>query len=356
MSTTQASPPTPPETEGQPDRDPVRGRRRRSARPPRIGDSGEYDLLHVIEDLEDERARVALREKIWIALILHFVLFLCILFAPRYIPRVKVRDSTTSQSKDKMTVLQLPPDALKNLTQPRPAAKAAPAPRPQASKAPAAPPAPKAAPAPKPLPPAPQPRPAPTPPAPQMAQQPAPRPAPVPPAQNAQVDAPRPQPSKPNFATPQSAADNVQQAARAARGSSGTITDEGGAPGGPQSGRAADKGAVDILSDTLGVDFGPYIQRVIYATKKAWYPIIPEVARPPISKEGRVLIRFKILKDGSITEMKLEGPSGTVALDRAAWAGIVGAGPYPFLPKEFKGPFLELRFYFIYNDANGGIR
>jgi hypothetical protein len=31
----------------------------------------------------------------------------------------------------------------------------------------------------------------------------------------------------------------------------------------------------------------------------------------------------------------------------------VGAGPYPHLPKNFKGPFLELRFYFLYNDKDG---
>ena len=105
-----------------------------------------------------------------------------------------------------------------------------------------------------------------------------------------------------------------------------------------------------MLSDTLGVDFGPYIQRVIYDTKRAWYPVIPEVARPPIQKQGRVLIRFKILPDGSVKEMKLEGPSGDVSLDRAAWGGITGASPFPPLPKNFKGPFLELRFYFLYND------
>ena len=47
--------------------------------------------------------------------------------------------------------------------------------------------------------------------------------------------------------------------------------------------------------------------------------------------------------------MILEFPSGDVSLDRAAWGGITGASPYPPLPKEFKGPFLELRFGFYYN-------
>ena len=103
----------------------------------------------------------------------------------------------------------------------------------------------------------------------------------------------------------------------------------------------------------MGVDFGPYMRRIVYDTERAWWPIIPEIARPPLNKQGRVLIRFKILKDGSVKEMLLEGPSGDVSLDRAAWGGILGASPFPQLPKEFKGPYLELRFYFLYNVKPG---
>ena len=108
------------------------------------------------------------------------------------------------------------------------------------------------------------------------------------------------------------------------------------------------KAGVDILSDTMGVDFGPYMDRIIEATYRTWLPIIPESARPPLDKQGRVGIRFKIYQDGSVKQMILEFPSGDVTLDRAAWGGITGAS-YPPLPKEFKGPFLELRFGFYYN-------
>ncbi len=83
----------------------------------------------------------------------------------------------------------------------------------------------------------------------------------------------------------------------------------------------------DILSDTMGVDFGPYMRRVIAATYRSWIPIIPESARPPLDKQGRVGVRFKIYPDGSVKEMTLEFPSGDVSLDRAAWGGITGASP-----------------------------
>ena len=105
----------------------------------------------------------------------------------------------------------------------------------------------------------------------------------------------------------------------------------------------------DILSDTMGVDFGPYMRRVIEATKRSWYPIIPESARPAAGQTGPGWHSLQDLPDGSVKEMILEFPSGDVSLDRAAWGGITGASPYPPLPKDFKGPFLELRFGFFYN-------
>jgi TonB family protein len=66
-----------------------------------------------------------------------------------------------------------------------------------------------------------------------------------------------------------------------------------------------------------------------------------------------VAIQFIILPDGSIKQMQLVRPSGDVSLDRAAWGGITGAGPFPPLPKQFKGPYLALRFYFLYNEQTG---
>ncbi len=361
MPTTEASPPPESTEEQQPPSRPRRGRAWR--RGDYDGVEG-YDLIHVIDALEDERARVALREKIWIALILHLLLFGYIIFAPKYIWHVKVRDvSDVLKEKDKqMAYLDLPPDALKQVQPNKPAPlsdknRQQQAPKPTLDRKTlealeamrrAGPPVPK---------PAPQPQSAP----PQQAQQPAQQqpkpqaPPPVPTGQNAQTEAPKPQPPKPNFSTtPQTPGDAVQEAAKQAR-SGGPTYGGGDAGAGAPSQHPGATGAPDILSDTLGVDFGPYIQRVIYDTKRAWYPIIPEVAQPPISKQGRTLIRFKILPDGSVTDMHLDSPAGTVSLDRAAWAGIVSAAPFPPLPKNFKGPFLELRFYFLYND-NAGIR
>lgn len=109
-------------------------------------------------------------------------------------------------------------------------------------------------------------------------------------------------------------------------------------------------GGLQVLSDTQGVDFGPYLQKVIRETYRTWDPLIPEEVNPPILKRGQCEVVFTILPNGRLQPhaMILTGRSGDVALDRAAWGAIEGAD-YPPLPREFHGPYLQLRFRFEYN-------
>jgi TonB family protein len=102
-----------------------------------------------------------------------------------------------------------------------------------------------------------------------------------------------------------------------------------------------------ILSDTKGVDFGPYLARVVYAVRRNWYAVIPEAAR--LGQKGRVAIVFEILKDGSVPQLRLVGSSGLEPLDRAALSGIHASIPFPPLPQEFTGEHLVLQFNFLYN-------
>src|SRR6516162_5641471 len=106
-----------------------------------------------------------------------------------------------------------------------------------------------------------------------------------------------------------------------------------------------------ILSDTKGVDFGPYLARVVYAVRRNWYAVIPEAAR--LGQKGRVAIVFEILKDGSVPQLRLVGSSGLEPLDRAALSGIRASIPFPPLPQEFTGEHLVLQFNFLYNIGYG---
>ena len=106
---------------------------------------------------------------------------------------------------------------------------------------------------------------------------------------------------------------------------------------------------IEVLSDTHGADFKPYLAQVLQAVRENWYQVIPQEARPPENKRGEVSIEFSILKDGKIAGMKLTNASGDVALDRAAWGGITASVAFAPLPEEFHGPFLTRRFHFYYN-------
>jgi TonB family protein len=111
-----------------------------------------------------------------------------------------------------------------------------------------------------------------------------------------------------------------------------------------------DTGPIEILTDTMGVDFKPYVRQVVLPTVRTnWYNLIPASARAPLMKKGKVVIEFAILKDGRAAGMKLVAPSGDVALDRAAWGGITASIPFLPLPSEFRGQYLGLRFAFYYN-------
>jgi TonB family protein len=69
----------------------------------------------------------------------------------------------------------------------------------------------------------------------------------------------------------------------------------------------------------MGVDFGPYLTRVVQIVKQNWYTLMPPSVYPPILKQGKLSIEFVILKDGKTTGMVVHTSSGDVALDRAAW-------------------------------------
>lgn len=102
-----------------------------------------------------------------------------------------------------------------------------------------------------------------------------------------------------------------------------------------------------IMSDTQGIDFNPYLQRVVFEIRRNWISVMPEIAR--MGKRGKVVLQFEILKDGVVPKIYLINSSQSEPLDRAAYAGISASSPFPPLPAEFKGPLLRLQLGFLYN-------
>lgn len=106
-----------------------------------------------------------------------------------------------------------------------------------------------------------------------------------------------------------------------------------------------------ILSDTQGVDFGPYLARIVRTVRENWYAVMPESAR--LGQKGRVAIQFDIQKDGKVPQLDLVLSAGSQGLDGAAHSALDMSIPFPPLPTEFKGNDLKLRFIFLYNLGYG---
>ena len=337
------SPPVTPGSPESPDHEPnSNGNGSRSVRGSRWVDYDTYELLNMISELEDERRWARLREGIWIAILVHLVLLSGITWIPKYVfkvPPVVDPFEAIRQRKEDLKYLDLPPDLIKR-AQPRAEVKPVPKKPPQIDKKTlealnkAMPPQ---------LPPTP---------APKVESQPTPPPpAPPKPESQSQLDAPvpKPAPQRPTFAMgSQNPADQLRDAMR---GSRGPNTGAEQAPENPEMARHPGAGGgVQVLSDTQGVDFNPWLRRWYFETEHTWDPLIPDEVNPPILKQGQCMIRFKVLPNGRIMEgsMVLEGRSGDTALDRAAWGALTGSN-YPPLPREFHGPYLELRAIFMYN-------
>lgn len=111
---------------------------------------------------------------------------------------------------------------------------------------------------------------------------------------------------------------------------------------------------LELLSDPMGVDFRPYLIRILAAVRRNWQAVMPESAR--MGQRGRVLVQFSVDRQGRVPKLVISAPSGAPALDRAAVAGISASNPFPPLPAEFKGEQIRLQFTFTYNQQNSGIR
>lgn len=120
------------------------------------------------------------------------------------------------------------------------------------------------------------------------------------------------------------------------------------------SGRANDPVArtvcmAEILTPTEGVDFSSFVQTAWRKVSQRWFAYMPETAQ--LGRQGRVVVRFRINKDGTLPtgSLALEESSGRKDLDDAALSAIRSAAPFKKFPQEFAGPSIDLRFIFLYN-------
>ncbi|HYA61725.1 MAG TPA: TonB C-terminal domain-containing protein [Candidatus Sulfotelmatobacter sp.] len=148
--------------------------------------------------------------------------------------------------------------------------------------------------------------------------------------------------------------DTIRDAARSTRMNSpapigGGSPYPGGRGGGGGGGHGTAGAGVEMLTDTEGVDFNDYLRRVYITVKQNWFAVMP--ASVQLGDQGVVSLQFRIMRDGSVPDgdpRRVFG-SGKEPLDRAAISSIRASNPFPQLPGQFRGPYIELRFTYYYN-------
>jgi TonB family protein len=173
--------------------------------------------------------------------------------------------------------------------------------------------------------------------------------------EDADMPTPKPNLSLPKNSGVQDAMHDALKAPSAANGGrSGAVIGPGPrqpSPGGGQSGpgQGSFGNGWEILTPTDGVDFSDYMQRMLDTIRRNWYAVMPQSAM--LGERGRVMLRFKINSDGSISasDPVREMSSGKEPLDRAAVSSIRSSNPFEPLPSPYHRPYLEIRIIYLYN-------
>ncbi len=122
---------------------------------------------------------------------------------------------------------------------------------------------------------------------------------------------------------------------------SGTGTGSGGGSGsgGGNPGGGGGRPGIDAIREP---DFGPYMRELQRRIKMNWDP-------PKGNESKRVVLLFKIAKDGRLLSCSVFKSSGLQNADAAALNAVKLAAPFRPLPPEFKGQNIDIQFTFDYN-------
>ena len=107
------------------------------------------------------------------------------------------------------------------------------------------------------------------------------------------------------------------------------------APTAPSSIAGDSSAGAGVATDLPNFPYPWYISQVRLMLWQAW-----QKRMPAIESEGAVA--FSILRNGSITDLFIEGSSGDRDFDSAALEAVQSAAPFPALPTDFREPFLKI--------------
>ena len=109
--------------------------------------------------------------------------------------------------------------------------------------------------------------------------------------------------------------------------------------GNPGPGNPGGRPGIDAIKEP---DFGPYMRELQRRIKMNWDP-------PKGNESKRVVLMFKIAKDGRLLSCSVFKSSGLPNADKAAINAVQATAPFRPLPAEFKGQSIDIQFTFDYN-------
>ena len=128
-----------------------------------------------------------------------------------------------------------------------------------------------------------------------------------------------------------------------AGGGTGTLGRSGGGTG--NAGNPGGGGGAPGIDALREPDFGPYMRELQRRIKMNWDP-------PKGNESKRVVLLFKIAKDGRLLSCRIHKSSGLPSADQAALKAVELTAPFRPLPGDFKGQSIDIQFTFDYNVFN----
>lgn len=123
---------------------------------------------------------------------------------------------------------------------------------------------------------------------------------------------------------------------------SGTGSGTGGRGSGSGGGNPGGGGGRPGIDAIREPDFGPYMRELQRRIKMSWDP-------PKGNESKRVVLLFKIAKDGRLLSCRVLKSSGAPNADKAALNAVHLAAPFRPLPAEYKNSSVDIQFTFDYN-------
>lgn len=128
---------------------------------------------------------------------------------------------------------------------------------------------------------------------------------------------------------------------RGGGGSTGSRSSRGGSGYG-NAGNPGGGGGAPGIDSVREPDFGPYMRELQRRIKMNWDP-------PKGNESKRVVLLFKIARDGRLLSVRVFKSSGIPNADRAALNAVQLTAPFRPLPRDFRGASIDIQFTFDYN-------